>query len=58
MFFWYTLYVVVEVDSEVWFMKNTKNNSNSFGYAEVIGTCIMILSSAFFVAAILMSLFV
>ena len=38
-------------------MKDSKNNSNNFGYAEVIGTCIMILSSAFFVAAILMSLF-
>ena len=42
---------------EVWFMKNTKNNSNNFGYAEVVGTCIMILSSAFFIAAILMSVF-
>lgn len=38
-------------------MKDSKNNSNNFGYAEVIGTCIMILSSAFFVAAILMTLF-
>lgn len=38
-------------------MKNSKNNSNNFGYAEVVGTCIMILSSAFFIAAILMSVF-
>lgn len=38
-------------------MKDSKNNSNNFGYAEVIGTCIMILSSAFFISAILMTLF-
>lgn len=38
-------------------MKDNKDKSNNFGYAEVVGTCIMILSSAFFISAILMALF-
>lgn len=37
--------------------KEDKNNLNNSGYAEVIGTCIMIISSAFFIAAIIMGIF-
>ena len=37
-------------------MKDSKKNTNNFGYAEVIGTCVMIISSAFFIAALLISI--
>lgn len=35
--------------------KKKKVNNNEFGYAEVIGTIIMILSSCFFITAFIMT---
>lgn len=33
-----------------------KNKLNEFGYAEVIGTAVMIVSSSFFIAAMVIAL--